>query len=134
MTVTTFSVRLVELRVTIAAKGDQIGFVIVSRSAPKLPVMDFEILHGTANLASPAVSRDNFAMELTVCFEWESQSRRFWTDSCHEAFCCTSDRKAAFWGCGRNLKYRETECSKISGSSLSRFAPARKSAQIISRQ
>src|SRR2546426_5233752 len=45
---------------------------------------------------------------------------------CSTNACCCSP--------GRNLKNRETECKSASGFPLSRFAPARKSAQIISKQ
>jgi hypothetical protein len=40
----------------IHAKRDEIIFIIISRVAAKSLMMDFEIRHGTAELASPPVA------------------------------------------------------------------------------
>jgi hypothetical protein len=58
-----------DLRVTTCTKCDEIRFIIVARLASKLEMMDFEIFHGTARLASPTVALENFAVQLTISLE-----------------------------------------------------------------
>jgi hypothetical protein len=72
--------------------------------------------------------------ELIVQLGIKSQARLFGQNQVHDAFSVTSCRKACRWSPGRNLKNRDMDCRSTVGSSFSRFAPARKSAQIISRQ
>src|ERR1019366_5676918 len=59
---------------------------------------------------------------------------RLWANHSQDAYSRRFSRKACCCSPGKNLKYREIELSRISGSPLSKCAPARKSAQIISRQ
>jgi len=62
------------------------------------------------------------------------QARMLWWSAVHDAFSVICSTNACRCSPGRNLKNRETECKSVSGSPWSRFAPARKSAQIISKQ
>ena len=57
-----------------------------------------------------------------------------WTNLAHNAFSLRLSRNVSRCSSGKDLKNLVIENSSVSGSPLSRFAPARKSAQIISRQ
>ena len=72
--------------------------------------------------------------EVIVDLGIKPHARLFGWDPFHEAFSVTSCRKVCRCSPGRNLKNRDMDCRSTVGSSFSRFAPARKSAQIISRQ
>src|SRR2546426_2596981 len=52
-----------------------------------------------------------------------------WRNAVHDAFSVICWTNACRCSPGRNLKNRETECKSTSGFPLSKFAPARKSAQ-----
>ena len=117
-----------------AAQGNQIQFVIRTLLAAQLLVVDLQVLARTADLASPAIAAQYFFSELLVELGVKPQPRLFSRNPFHEAFSVTSCRKARRCSPGRNLKNRDMDCRSTVGSSFSRFAPARKSAQIISRQ
>ena len=51
---------------TIETEGDQIVLTILAGVAAKLFVMDFKVGHGTAQLASPAISPQYLLAELLV--------------------------------------------------------------------
>ncbi|SRR6185295_4336539 len=102
--------------------------------AAQLLVVDLKVLSGTADLTLPAIPAQYLFAEPFVKLGIKPQSRSLGSNPVHEAFSVTSCRKASLCSLGRNLKNREIDCRSIVGSSLSRFAPARKSAQIISRQ
>ena len=65
--------------------------------------MYLEVLHATADLASPAVALEHLPMQFAVTRQIESQSRAFAADVLHEAFRLTSERNASCCGLGRNL-------------------------------
>ena len=116
------------------AKGDQIRVVIVALLAAQLLVVDMKVLFGTTDLASPAIALQHLFSELVVWFGIKPKAWLLGSEPVHEAFSVTSCRNACRCSPGRNLKNLEIDCSSRVGSSFSRFAPARKSAQIISRQ
>src|SRR5947209_20620039 len=120
--------------VTIKAKRDQIAFTIAARVAAKLFVVDFKVGHGTADLAPPAVSPEYVLVELLVILLLEPDRRLFRHSSIHWIFSVTNCAKACLCSPGRNLKNRESARRSTLGSPPSRFAPARKSAQLLSRQ
>ena len=64
----------------------------------------------------------------------EPQAGTFRSDPIHDAFSVTWCRNVRLSSPGRNLKNRKADCKRTSEFPFSRFAPARKSAQIISRQ
>ena len=119
---------------TIKAKRDQIAFTIAARVAAKLFVVDFKVGHGTADLAPPAVSPEYVLAELLVILLIEPDRRLFRHSSIHWIFSVTNCAKACLWPPGRNLNNRESARRSTSGSAAFKFAPAKKSAQIISRQ
>ena len=116
------------------AKGDQIFFAIVTGSASEVFVMHFQVRHGAAGLASPGITAQHLLPQFFVGFCCESDPWLFRENSIHEAFSFAWCRNACFSCRGRNLNNRTIDCSANSGVPFSRLAPARKSAQIISRQ
>jgi len=120
--------------VAVGAHGDEVQFVVVALLAPQFFVVDMEISSGPTELASPTIAAENLFSELIVRFGIKSQARPLRSNAVHEAFSVTSSSNACRCSPGRNLKNRDMDCSSAVGSSLSTFAPARKSAQIISRQ
>ena len=115
-------------------QGDQVLFGIIAALAAKFLVVNLKIRPGAATLASPAIATKYLLPEPFVQLGIKPQARLLGSNPVHEAFSVTSCRKACRCSPGRNLKNRDMDCRSIFGSSFSRFAPARKSAQIISRQ
>jgi len=60
------SAGVVNFFMTVRANCDQIRFVVIPELTPELQVVNFEILHRTASLASPAISLENASMQLAV--------------------------------------------------------------------
>ena len=118
----------------VGAQGNQVRIVIRALLAAQLLVVDLQVLSGTTDLASPAIAPQYLFSQLVIRFGIKPQARSLGSNSLHEAFSVTSCRKACRCSPGRNLKNRDMDCRSTVGSSFSRFAPARKSAQIISRQ
>jgi hypothetical protein len=116
------------------AQRDQILLGIISALAAKPFVVDLQIRPASAALAPPTIPPQYLLPESFVQFGVKAHARLFGENSVHEAFSVTSCRKARRCSTGRNLKNRDIDCKRNVGSSFSRFAPARKSAQIISRQ
>jgi len=123
----------VYIPVTAGAKCYQIFEGVVSQSTPRLDVMNVEILRRSAVLASPAVALEDLFAKFVVSLAIQSKARSLLTQRTHEAFCSLS-RKVTFIGPGNSSNIRLIESSKLSFSLLSWVAPARKSAQIISKQ
>src|SRR6266566_8582003 len=101
--------------------------------AAKFSVMDFEVSHRTTQLTPPAISPEYVLAELLVILLLEPDRRLFRRSSIHWIFSVTNCAKACLCSPGRNLKNRESARRSTLGSALSKFAPAKKSAQIISR-
>ena len=120
--------------VTGHTKRNQIVFRIVARLAPEFLVVNLEVRHGSAGLASPGITTQHLLPQFLVRFCCESDARLFRNNSIHEAFSLAWCRNACFSSPGRNLNNCTIDCSITSGLPFSRLAPARKSAQIISRQ
>ena len=97
-------------------------------------VMDFKARGGAAELTFPSVAAQHLLMKSGVRFCFESDARTFGCNMGHDAFSVTWRKNVCLSSPGRNLKSRTIDCKSTSGFPLSRFAPARKSAQIISRQ
>ena len=116
------------------AQGNQVQIVIRALLAAQPLVMDLQVLSGTTDLALPAIAPQYLFPELVVLLGIKAQARSPRSNPFHDAFPFTSCRKACRCSPGRNLKNRDMDCRSTVGSSLSRFAPAKKSAQIISRQ
>jgi hypothetical protein len=120
--------------VTSDAERNQVCVRILAALAAKYLVVDLQIRRSPTTLAFPTITPQHLLPESFVQLRIEAQARAFGKNSVHEAFAVTSCRKASRCSPGRNLKKRDMDCSSTVGSSFSRFAPAKKSAQIISRQ
>ena len=75
---------------TADAKCYQVFESVVSQSAPRLDVMNLEILRRSAVLASPAVSLQNLFAKFIVGLPIQSKAGPFLTHGSHEAFCSPS--------------------------------------------
>jgi hypothetical protein len=80
------------LFVAFGAQSDQILFHIATRVAAEFEVVHLQLLHASADLASPSVALQHLAMQLAVALRIESESRVLgWDLVLHEAFWLTSD-------------------------------------------
>src|ERR1017187_8356122 len=120
--------------VACGAERDEVFFGIVARLATKLFVMDFQVRHRAARLTSPAIATEHLLPQTLVRHRIQPQAYGLRANRTHEAFSLRPPRNACFCSPARNLKNLVIENSSVSGSPLSTLAPARKSAQIISRQ
>src|SRR6266852_6900044 len=102
--------------------------------AAKLFVVDLNVAPHAAPLTSPPIATQHPLSQLFIRVGFQPQANRFRLNPVHDAFSVICWTNACRCSPGRNLKNLETECKSTSGFPLSRFAPARKSAQIISRQ
>ena len=108
--------------------------MIVATLAAQLLVMDVQVLSETTDLASPIIAAQYLFSKFFILFRIKPQPGALWPDSVHETCSAISCRKACRCSLGKNLKNLDMDCRSTVGSSQLRFAPARKSAQIISRQ
>ena len=118
---------------TSGAEGDEIFFCVVPEAAARLEMMDFDAGQRAAELAAPAVSREHLLVEFLVGFRLEPQARAFLAGAAHGASPIWS-KTCCFCSGGRSRMSRWSEKASVEGSGFSSAAPARKSAQIISRQ
>jgi len=116
------------------AKRNQVLLRIIAGLAAKLFVVNLKVGHCAARLASPAVATQHLVAETVVLIGLEPHGCTLWLDPIQDAFSVTRCRNVCFSSPGRNLKNRNMDYKRTLGFSFSRFAPARKSAQIISRQ
>ena len=115
-------------------KCDQVLLGIIAEVTAKFLVVNLKIGHCATQLASPAVATQHLVAQTVVLVGIEPQACVFRSDPSHDAFSVTWCKNACLSSPGRNLKNRKADCKRTSGFSFSRFAPAKKSAQIISRQ
>jgi hypothetical protein len=115
------------------AKCDQILGNIVAESTSRLNVVDLKVLHAPARLATPAISLQHFMAELLISFRVKPQARSSGTDPSHSVT-CTSSRSCFLSGFGRPITSRVRLGNRASRLPASKLTPARKSAQIISKQ
>ena len=115
------------------AEGDQILGSVIAQSAPRLNVMDLKILHSPARLATPAISLQDFPAELAISFRVKPQAWPLGADP-FQSVTCTSSRSCFLCGFGRPMTSRVRQGNRASWLPASKLTPARKSAQIISKQ
>jgi hypothetical protein len=118
---------------TARTESDQIFLLIVALSAPPLNVMDLKIFHAPARLATPAISLQDFPAELAISCRIKPQAGPIGTDS-FQKVTCTSSRSCFRCGFGRPMINRVRQGNRASRLPNSKLTPARKSAQIISKQ
>jgi hypothetical protein len=115
------------------AEGDQILGRVITPSAPPLNVMDLKILHSPAPLTTPTISFQDYATELAISLGLKPQPWSLCPDS-FQTVTCTSSRSCFLCGFGRPMTSRVRQGNKASRLPASKLTPARKSAQIISKQ
>jgi len=114
---------------------DQVLVVVVPLVTSETRVVNMKIGLRTTNLASPAIALQHTLAQMLVRLVVKPNAGLLRLESLHDAFLssmssrnvcrCSDDRNRTSWKSDRN---------KVSGFPLSRLAPAKKSAQIISRQ
>ena len=114
-------------------EDDQILSSVIAKSAPPLNVMDLKILYSPTSLASPAVSLQDFPAELAISSGVKPQARPLGADP-SQSVTCTSSSSCFLSGFGRPMTSRARQGNKAPWLPASILTPARKSAQIISRQ
>ena len=65
------------LFVAFGAQGDQILFHIATRLTAEFEMVYLQVLHATADLASPAVALQHPTMQFAVALRIKSESRAF---------------------------------------------------------
>ena len=101
--------------------------------AAKSAMMNLQLLVSAAVLTPPTITIQYFNAQFAVGGLVQPDSTLFLEAFPHDA-CFTDSRNDSCCCGGRNRKNRVIDISSTSGFPLSRLAPARKSAQIISRQ
>jgi hypothetical protein len=123
----------VSVLVALDTKSYKILSRIIAQAASWLDVMDLETLRSPAPLATPAISLQDFAAELAISFKVKLQAWSSGTDP-GQSVTWTFSRSCRLCGIGRPSTSRVNEGRRASVLPVSRLTPARKSAQIISRQ
>jgi hypothetical protein len=126
---------LLSVRFSVASstKCHQVLGSVIAQSTPRPNVMDLNILHSPARLTTPAISLQNFMAELAIGFWIKPQARPHSADP-RQNVTCTSSRSCVLCGFGRPMTSRVRQGNKAFRLPTSKLTPARKSAQIISRQ
>ena len=121
-------------RMTCYADVNEILLGVVAGVAAELFVMDFQVRHSAAQLTPPTVAAQHLLPQTVVRNRIQAHPRELRAQRAHETFSLRPSRNACRCSWGRNLKNLAIENSIVSGSPWSKLAPARKSAQIISKQ
>src|SRR5271167_4537950 len=81
------------LFVAFGAQGDQVLFLVATRSTSEFEMVYLEVLHATANLASPVVAMQHLLVQVTVAGCIQSESRAFAPNLLQEAFLLWAGQK-----------------------------------------
>ena len=119
--------------VALGTKGDKILGYVISQASPRLNVMDLKSFDASARLATPAVPLQDLPAKLVISSRLKSQAWAFGTQPA-QIVACTSSTSRIFSGFGRPSTRRVREDNKATPFPVSKLTPARKSAQIISKQ
>jgi hypothetical protein len=119
--------------VTSCAKSDQILRDVISQSASPFNMMDLKIFNSPARLATPPVALENFLAKLSISFGLKPHAGALGTDF-FQSVTFTSSNSWLRCGFGSAITNRARQGNKASCLPVSKLTPARKSAQIISRQ
>jgi hypothetical protein len=119
--------------VATGTKRYQILGTVVSEAAPRLNVMNLKSLDAPAQLTSPAVSIQDFPAELAISLRGKSQAGSLCSNHIQNVT-CTFSKSCFLCGFGRPMTSRVRQGKRASWLPASILTPARKSAQIISRQ
>ena len=114
----------VDFSVAGGAERNEIFFCVVSQSAARFEVVDFDASQRAAELAAPAVTREHLLAEFLVGFPFEPQAWAFLVQPAHEAVRICS-KSSCFCSAGRSWMSRWSESASVEVSGFSRGAPAR---------
>ncbi len=118
---------------TMKTERDEVLGDVAPTTTAELAMVDLQMLACTTVLTSPLIAPKDLSVQFSVGGLIQPYSRLFQDFFLHDAI--FRDFKKDFCCCGgRKRKNRFIDISSTSEFPLSRFAPARKSAQIISRQ
>ena len=123
----------VSVLVAIDAKNYEILSRIIAEAAARLNVVNLKIFHLPVPLASPTVAFQDFTAELAISFRIKPQPGPLCSDS-FQNVTWTSSSSCFRCDFGRPMTSRERQGNKASRLPASKLTPARKSAQIISKQ
>ena len=90
-TVRAYAVRSLMMHGGVACRteSNQILLGIIAGMAAEFSVMDFQVGHGPAHLASPAIALKDSPAELFIRFGIKPKARLSWTNAFHNAFSAT---------------------------------------------
>lgn len=114
-------------------KSCEIILSIATKETSRLDVVYLKVFQATAMLAPPTIPGQDTVPQPLVSLWIKPQLKVFRVMRAHEAVSICW-RSSAFIGSGRSSMSRHSDISNVAGSPSPRCAPARKSAQIISRQ
>ncbi len=117
---------------TMKTERDEVLDSVTPSTTAEIFVVNLQPLAISAVLAFPSIAFEHFPAKFAVRSLIQPHSGLFLKVSFHEATFRDSTKHVC-WSGGRKRKNRFIDISSTSGFPLSRFAPARKSAQIISR-
>jgi len=115
------------------AEGNQILGCVIAQSASRLDMMDLKIFHAPARLTTPTISLQNFTAKLAVSFRIKPQAGPLCSYP-SQSVTCTSLTSCFRCGIGRPMTNRVRQGNRASWLPVSKLTPAKKSAQIISKQ
>jgi len=121
------------LLVAVHTQNYQILGGVVSKLAPPLKVVNLKIVHSSAILATPAVSLQDFSAKLAIKSRFKPYPGSLGTNASQTAT-RTLSISCLLCGAGRPSTSRVSEARRASWLPVSKLTPARKSAQIISKQ
>ena len=87
---------------TVGAQRNEVVFLVFARMAAKLLMMNFEISHRTAELASPAIPSQHLFTEFGIVIYSEPKRSRFYAGLIHGAGAFTIAANACCCSPGRN--------------------------------
>ena len=122
-----------DLLVAAVTQRDQVRLGVISQKTSRPNVMDLEMFGRPTLLAPPTIALKHLLAKSAVRLGSEPEPRSPHDGPVHEAFPIAS-KNCCCWDFEIKAKMRPSANGRVSVRPLSKLAPARKSAQIISRQ
>ena len=113
------------------AKGNEVFLGIVTEPTSRLHMMHLKAAWRPTGLTAPSIAPQNLFMQDLIRLLIQLEPRAFGADRVHKVT-RTLSKNSCLLGSGRESKSRSKDIMRASELPFSRFAPARKSAQIIS--
>ena len=117
-----------------SAERNEVLLGIIPGLAAQFPMVNLEIRKRAATLTPQPSRRNTWCRNCSYSLGARRRRELFDRNPVHDAFSVICSTNARRCSPGRNWKNRAIENKSTFGWPLSRLAPARKSAQIISRQ